>query len=316
MLAQQQISPNQEKTNTVSGLKIVPFDAALGAEIRGLDFSLPIPDAVKEALRSAWAKHLVLLIRGQQLSEEQFISAAGVLGTLKEAGSRKFLLQGGKKSAHMLSKHPVLTILSNLDENGNPVKENAMLGSLEVEWHSDNSYVDVPPAGSVLCSIEIPNNETGNTSFNNQYLAYDELPMDLKKAIEGKKQVHDSSRDSSGTLRPGAKLPKTPEEVEGPAHPLVRVHPVSGKKALYLGRRRTWPSNYIVGIPNEDSEALLEKLWAHATQPKYAWTHVWKVGDVLVWDNRCTLHRREEVDATQRRYMLRTVIEGEKVIPA
>ena len=104
--------------------------------------------------------------------------------------------------------------------------------------------------------------------------------------------------------------------MEGPAHPLVRVHPVSGKKALYLGRRRTWPSNYIVGIPDEDSEALLEKLWAHATQPKYAWTHVWKVGDVLVWDNRCTLHRREEVDATQRRYMLRTVIEGEKVIPA
>lgn len=313
MLAERQISSDQ--CNTLSALEIIPFDAALGAEVRGVNFTLPVPTTVNDALRAAWSKHLVLLFRGQQLSEEKFISAAEVFGKLKEAGSRKFLLQGGKKAAHMVSKFPELTILSNLDENGLPVRENAMLGSLEVEWHSDNTYVEVPPAGSVLCSIEIPNNGTGNTSFNNQYLAYDELPAELKQAIAGKSQVHDSSRDSSGTLRPGAKLPRTPEEVEGPAHPLVRVHPISQKKALYLGRRRVWPSNYIVGMPTEESEALLSKLWSHATQPKYAWTHVWQVGDVLIWDNRCTLHRRDEVDHTQRRVMLRTVIEGEPVIP-
>jgi taurine dioxygenase len=109
------------------------------------------------------------------------------------------------------------------------------------------------------------------------------------------------------------KLPTTPEEVEGPTHPLVRVHPVTGRRALYLGRRRVWPSNYIIGMPNAESEALLDRLWAHATQPKYAWTHKWRVGDVVLWDNRCCMHYRTEIDANQRRVMHRTTIRGEPV---
>jgi taurine dioxygenase len=137
------------------------------------------------------------------------------------------------------------------------------------------------------------------------------LPDDLKRAIEGKYQVHDSSRNSAGVLRPGVKLPTKPEEVEGPTHPLVRVHPVTGRRALYLGRRRVWPSNYIIGIPNEESERLLDRLWAHATQPKYAWTHKWRVGDLVLWDNRCCMHDRTKVDVTQRRVMHRTTIKGE-----
>lgn len=316
MRADAVVSKEQVDVNTLARLQIVPTGKAVGAEVRGLDLSLPVPADVAEALRNAWAQHLVLLVRGQQLSEEQFVRAAQIFGNLKEAGSRKYLLQGGKKAAHFLSTFPEITVLSNLDENGNPVRENVMLGSLEVEWHSDNSYVPVPPAGSVLYSKEIPCNGTGNTSFNNQYLAYEELPAELKQAINGKLQVQDSSRDSSGTLRPGAKMPTTPEEVEGPQHPIVRVHPVTGRKTLYLGRHRVWPSNYVVGMKDEESQELLKKLWAHATQPKYAWTHVWKVGDVLIWDNRCCLHRRDEVDATQRRVMLRTVIEGEPVVAA
>ena len=143
--------------------------------------------------------------------------------------------------------------------------------------------------------------------------AYDDLPDNLKRAIEGRSQVHDSSRNSAGVLRPGVKLPTRPEEVEGPTHPLVRVHPVSGKRALYLGRRRVWPSNYIVGMPTAESEALLDKLWAHATQEKYAWTHYWQAGDIILWDNRCCMHYRTEVDVNQRRIMHRTTIKGEVV---
>jgi taurine dioxygenase len=165
--------------------------------------------------------------------------------------------------------------------------------------------LEIPPAGG-----------GGDTSFNNQYLAYEELPEDLKAAIAGRSQVHDSSRNSAGVLRPGVKLPTTPEEVQGPVHPLVRVHPVTGKRALYLGRRRTWPSNYIVGMPNAESEALLDRLWAHATQPKYAWTHHWRVGDVVLWDNRCCMHYRTEIDSAYRRVMHRTTIKGEPVIAA
>ena len=97
-------------------------------------------------------------------------------------------------------------------------------------------------------------------------------------------------------------------------HPLVRVHPVTKKRALYLGRRRDWPSNYIIGLSNEESEALLDKLWAHATQPKYAWGHKWRVGDLVLWDNRCCMHYRSEVDAAQPRVLYRTVVKGDPVI--
>jgi taurine dioxygenase len=117
-------------------------------------------------------------------------------------------------------------------------------------------------------------------------------------------------------LRPTVKLPTTPEEVPGPVHPLVRVHPVTGRKALYLGRRRDWPSNYILGMPNAESEQLLDQLWAHATQEKYAWSHKWRVGDLILWDIRCAMHYRTPVDPKQARVLLRTVIQGEVPVAA
>ena len=259
---------------------------------------------------------MVLLMRGQDLDDEQLLATSAVFGPPHDAASRKYHLDAGQAvdNAYMVSRHPSITIISNLGPDGKPVLDNGGLGSYEVVWHTDNSYVKVPPAGSMLYALEVPVNGGGDTSFNNQYLAYEELPKELKRAIEGKYQVHDSSRNSAGVLRPGVKLPAKPEEVEGPTHPLARVHPVTGKRALYLGRRRVWPSNYIVGIPNDESERLLDQLWAHATQPRYAWTHKWRVGDIVLWDNRCCMHYRTEVDVTQRRVMHRTTIKGEPPI--
>lgn len=302
--------------NQLSSLEIVPTGAALGAEIRGLDLSQPVPEDVKEALRKAWAEHMVLLFRGQGIDDDQLLAVSGIFGPPHTAAARKYHLDVGEKvdDEYTLSRHPSVSIIANVDKHGNPVRENSGLGSLEVVWHSDNSYVEVPPAGSMLYSLEVPVNGGGDTSFNNQYLAYDELPDDLKRAIEGKYQVHDATRNSAGVLRPGVTLPTRPEEVPGPVHPLVRVHPVTKKRALYLGRRRVWPSNYVIGLPNGESEALLDKLWAHATQPKYAWTHIWRVGDIVLWDNRCCMHYRTEIDHTQRRIMHRTTIKGEPVV--
>lgn len=303
--------------NSLSRLRVVPTGAALGAEIQGVDFALPVPEDVKAALRKAWADHMVLVFRGQKLNDDQLLDASLVFGPPHNPASRQYHLNAGERvdDTYMVSRHAGIAIISNLGPDGNPVKDNGGLGSYEVVWHTDNSYVKVPPAGSMLHSLEIPGpGGGGDTSFNNQVLAYEELPADLKQAIEGKSQVHDSSRNSAGVLRPGVKLPSKPEEVEGPTHPLVRVHPVTGKRALYLGRRRDWPSNYIVGLPNEESERLLDRLWAHATQPKYAWTHKWAVGDLILWDNRCCMHYRTEIDSSQRRVMHRTTIKGEPLV--
>ena len=302
--------------NAATQVEVVPSGAAVGAEIRGVDLAQPVPEATKALLRQAWADHGVLLWREQKLPDISFLEAAAIFGATKEPAARKYQLAGGYKiGGRIVPLHPHVSLISNLDEDGQPVRDNGALGSYEVVWHSDNSYVEVPPAGSMLYAVIIPTDGGGDTYFNNQYQAYDELPAELKRAIEGKSQLHDSTRNSAGILRPTVKLPTSPEEVPGPAHPLVRVHPVTKKRALYLGRRREWPSNYIIGLANDESEALLDRLWAHATQPKYAWGHQWRVGDLVLWDNRCCMHYRSEVDATQPRVLYRTVVKGDAVIP-
>ena len=314
-MANTQTQAAQTQMNAPEHVQVVPSGKAVGAEIRGVDLSQAVPEATRELMRQAWADHGVLLWRDQKLPDISFLEAAAIFGVTKEPAARKYQVAGGYKvGGKIVPLHPHVSLISNLDEDGNPVKDNGTLGSYEVIWHSDNSYVEVPPAASMLYAVIIPENGGGDTWFNNQYLAYDELPAELKKEIAGKSQIHDSTRNSAGVLRPTVKLPTRPEEVPGPAHPLVRVHPVTKKRALYLGRRRDWPSNYIIGMSNADSEALLDKLWAHATQPKYAWGHQWRVGDLVLWDNRCCMHYRSEVDPNQARVMYRTVVKGDPVI--
>lgn len=305
------------EVNAPENVKVVPTGAALGAEIRGVDLSQALPEATKEIMRKAWADHLVLLWRDQKLPDLSFLEAAAIFGQPREPAARKFQVAGGYKiGGRIVPLHPHVSLISNLNEEGEPVMDNGDLGSAEVVWHSDNSYAEVPPAGSMLYAVVIPVNGGGDTCFSNQYLAYEELPEELQIDIAGKSQRHDASRNSAGVLRPTVKLPTTPEEVPGPVHPIVRVHPVTGRRALYLGRRRIWPSNYIIGMSNDESERLLDRLWAHATQAKYAWCHKWRVGDLILWDNRCAMHYRTEVDVTQARVMYRTVIQGEAVIAA
>ncbi len=309
-------SPNSNAAvNTIAALEILPSGAAVGAEIRGIDLSKPIPGAVAKALQEAWSEHLVLLFRDQEMTPEQYLRAASVFGKPQVGAARAYFEKSGKMDTLHTLPVPEISVLSNLDQDGNPVKENAGLGSLEVVWHSDNSYIEQPPAGSTLYSQEIPDDGTGKTSFNNQYLAYEELPDALRRAIEGRSSKQDASRNSAGVLRPGVKKPEGPEDVPGPMHPLVRVHPTTGRKALYLGRRRVWPSQFIEGLSHEKSEEVLDQLWAHATQEKYAWTHVWRVGDMLVWDNRCAMHYREPINSEQRRVMWRSQFQGDRVMP-
>jgi len=300
------------RPNTLDALQVVPTGRPCGAEIRGVDLTQPVPSDLAAALRAAWLDHLVLLFRDQYLDAAQYLAAARLFGQPVEGGKRRYMKAAGLT---LDERFPELHILSNLDADGRPVQDNGDLGSLEVVWHSDNSYVEAPPAGSCLYSLEVPTH-SGNTSFNNQYLSYETLPTELKAAIAGRRSKQDASRNSAGVLRPGLKKPGRPEDVPGPMHPLVRVHPDTGRPALYLGRRRVYPSQFVEGLAEDKSEALLDRLWAHATQDSLAWTHVWRAGDFLVWDNRCAMHRRDEVDHTQRRIMFRTQFEGQVPIGA
>ena len=184
------------------------------------------------------------------------------------------------------------------------------LGSYELVWHTDMSYNPLPPRASLLYALEVPP-DGGNTGFLNMYAAYETLPDELKRAIEGKICIHDSSRNSAGELRKGFQRTLDVRQTPGAVHPLVRLHPVSKRKALFLGRR---PGAYIHGLSVEQSEKLLDAVWAHATQEGFAWYQKWRVGDLVLWDNRCVMHRRDAFDESRRRLMHRTQIVGETVL--
>jgi taurine dioxygenase len=304
--------------NTPEAIEAIPSGDALGAEIRGLDLAQPIPADVKARLMELWGEHLVLLFRDQDLSDENILAVAEAFGGQQQAGSRGFFLKAGIKpgESHRVSKHAGISLVSNLGKDGKPTRITEGIGSLEATWHTDNSYVDVPPSGTLLWSEIVPVNGGGVTSFNNQYQAYDELPDDLKQAIEGKHIRHDGMRNTAGRLRPTLEEPTCREDVQGPDHPIVRVHPLTGRRCLYLGRRYDGISSYIAEMPNAEGDALLERLWAHATQEHLKWSHDWQPHDLVLWDNRCTMHMRSEIDETQARVMHRALVKGEPVVSA
>ncbi len=281
-------------------MDVIPTGAALGAEIRGVDLSKPLAPAAVEAIMAAWRAHLVLLFRGQRLPPRDLSAFSKHFGALDVVPAwRKF---------HPTGSEEVL-VISNVKENGEPI---GVLGYGEAEWHTDMSYIELPPRASVLHSLEVPS-AGGETSFLNMYKAYEELAEADRAALRGRSLNHDSSYDSAGNLRPGAQTFEAAKDAPGARHPAVRRHPETGRLALYLGRRL---NAWIVGMDVAESEALLDRLWAHVLQDRYVWTHRWRVGDVLVWDNRCTMHRRAPFDPSSRRLMHRTQIKGERPIVA
>lgn len=303
--------------NTVNAIEIVPMGKAVGAEVRGVDLSQPLPDNVVEKLTEAWAENLVLLFRGQELTDDNIIGISGFFGGHQPAGARLQRREVGIKDAGKGSATDMrINYVSNLDDEGNPTQHNRGIGSHEIRWHSDNTYTEVPPNGTLLWAEIIPDDTTGQTMFCNQYRAYEELSDELKAAIEGKHMMHDGSRTTANLVHPHRTMPNSQAEIDGPVHPMVRIHPLTGKRALFLGRRWDYPSTYIVEMPGDDGEALMDRLWAHATQDKYVWAHTWKPKDILMWDNRSVMHRRTAVNPKQPRVMHRTLIKGDPVISA
>ena len=171
------------------------------------------------------------------------------------------------------------------------------------------TYNPRPPKASALYAVEIPP-VGGDTQFADMERAWETLPDALKRRVETLTCVHDASRNSAGELRLGFEDITDPRRTVGAVHPVVRRHPVSGRRGLFLGRRR---NAYLTGLPLEESESLLDALWAHATRPELVWTQRWRLGDLVLWDNRCTMHRRDAFDPSTRRLMWRTQVSGEPV---
>lgn len=271
----------------------------LTAEIVGIDLSQDWGADQFQWIRKTWQTYPVLRFRNQNLSDEQLMIFSEGFGPLDHRPMGK--IQPGE-DPKTFSK---ITVISNIIENGKPL---GGLGAKEAEWHTDISYTEEPAMASLLYAIEVPA-EGGNTHFCNMYAAYERLPDPLKTGLLGMKLKHNAMHTSVGELRRGYEEIDDPQKVPGAIHPIIRTHPETRKRTLFLGRRR---HAYIMGKSVEESEAFLDELWSFAAHEEDQWTQQWQVGDLVLWDNRAVMHRRDAFDPQSRRLMHRTQIHGDR----
>ncbi len=283
-------------------IEVAPTGYALGAEVRGVDAGRPIDAATGAALREAWKQHLVLLFRDQQgLSDAELLAFTETFGPLQQAPNSD-VTAGFGAFADVPAE---VTVISNILVDGRPI---GALGAGEADWHTDMSFIEEPPAGSCLYAIETPPSG-GNTSFSNMHRALDTLDEETRRAVEGAHCVHDESLTSTGARRQGIPEVVDVRQTPGARHPVLRTHPDTGRQALFLGRRR---NAWLVGFEVEESERLLDRLWGHAADAAHVWEHRWRPGDIVLWDNRAVMHRRESFDPAARRLMHRAQVKGDR----
>jgi len=268
-----------------------------GVEAQGV--RLPeLSDAQFRELYEQWKAHGVMLVRGQDsMTDAQFEAFSRRFGELDPPPNQGV----GRKN---VPGFPDLYVVSNeVDRSGEPV---GALGYSEAVWHTDMSYLPVPPIASMLWAIKLPA-WGGNTWAAGMCAAYENLPPALKEKAKRLWIKHDGTRDSGGNLRKGVQDDPNPKTAKGHPHPAVIRDPGTGKPALFLGRR---PRAYVMGLELPESEALLDELWKHAVQPANVYEHRWQVGDVLIWSNYSAMHRRDEFDKNTIRRMHRSQIKG------
>jgi len=277
-------------------MTITPLTPAVGVEIGNVDVTTLSADQFAQ-IEAAWHSHSVLLFRGQKLSDDDLLNFSRRFGELDPPPNQ----ERGRQSP---AGFPDIYVVSNvLDEKGEPI---GALGAGEAVWHTDMSYLDLPPDASMLYALEIPPSG-GDTYFCGMQAVWRALPASLKARIGTRRIKHDGTFNSGGYVRQGVTPTDDPHKAPGAWHPAVCVHPVTLQPALYLGRRR---NSYVEGLTAEQSKALLDELWKFPDAPEFTYQHRWRVGDLVVWDNRSTMHRRDPFDNASRRVMHRTQIKG------
>ncbi len=283
--------------SSADGFAVRPLAPNIGVEITGVDLSQQLSDKVFVKIRDAFHAHCVILLRGQDLSEADQVDFAQKFGPLARAVNRN----SGQSEAYSPS-----FLISNVRENGQ------LIGALpdgEMLFHSDQCYVEQPCMAALLYGMEIPSHG-GETIFANMCGAYETLPADLAGAIEGRRALNIFEYNEEGGYGRSAMemYASPPPSARSFAHPIVRTHPATGRKALYVNRGMTL---CIEGMSRSDSDALLLRIFDHQEQAQFQYAHHWRVGDLIMWDNRCTIHARTDFPADERRVLRRVTVLGE-----
>lgn len=288
--AAQSLTPDLQRPT--DALRTRPLSPALGAEIVGVDLAEPISDELFTTIRNCWHDNIVVLFRDQHLSEDDQVRFAERFGPLALSHTRRYT-----------TANPAVMLISNIRENG---KQIGALPDGEMQFHSDQCYQEKPAMASMLYAIEVPS-QGGNTLFANAYKAYETLPDEIKRRLDGRKALHAYDYDNASMKR-GTRIQ---EGVPHFSHPLFRTHPATGRKALYVNRLMTIA---IEGLPEAESDELLDFLFEHQENPAFIYEHVWRVNDLLMWDNRCALHARTDFSNEERRLMRRVTVLGERPV--
>ena len=287
-------------------ITVIPRHPALGAEVRGIDMRRPMDSATRQAVIDAWTEHLVLVFPDQVITDQEHVEFTRHFGEPEIFHQTSLSLRSDRVRE--------IFLVSNVDENDRlmtPSEPSQKQLSSSRQWHTDSSYRPMPSVGSLLHGIEI-SRTGGITQFINMYMVYDELPESLKREVAGRKARHDFSMLSRLV---GSPPPTDKEKAAMPPvwHPMVRKHPVTGRKCLYIS---SIYNDAVEGLEDGPARRLIEELSAFAAQPKYMYRHEWEPHDVLMWDNRCTVHAVTPHDPTERRVMHRTTIVGREPVMA
>jgi len=284
---------SERDAKTAKAPKFVPLTKHIGCEVKDIDLREPLGAATAAAIYRAWLDHAVLLFRDQELGQEDLIRVTGIFGEFAPLGRPKHTLPSG--FAKIL---PNIMLISNIRENGETI---GALPDGEMMFHHDTIHRDEPHKATLLYSVEIPT-YGGDTLFASGTAAYDTLDAAMKKKLENHRAVNFYVYNS--VKRNDAKgVDATSQAV----HPVVRTHEETQRKALYVNRLM---SVRIEGMDEAESDRTLNLLFDHSEKPEFVYTHVWRKGDLIVWDNRCSSHARTDFPADQRRLLLRTTVKG------
>jgi taurine dioxygenase len=284
----------------VLDIKVTPLSPACGAEISGVDLTRELTPTQVAAIKDAWNKHLVLVFRGQKLSQEDQLRFAGYFGPL---GDRKVAPQALRGRAEgIYQTHEKVLLVTNIRVDGQPI---GAFGDGDMWFHIDSGYSQRPYHYTFLYGVELPSTG-GNTLFSNMYKAYEAIPAEIKAKLADKKalHIHEYKRTEKANL--SGDISQIPHYY----HPVFISHPDTGKKTLFVDRLMT---ARIDGLPEQENAAILEQLYEIGERKEFIYEHVWQLGDFVMWDNLATIHARTWFPKEERRLLRRCTVEGQPI---